>query len=235
MDDLTVACAAAMRKAGIALALILVLSARPTPAQNSDSSGQSFLRHLTFRGSGGLTSPVGGTGGIMSQGWNAGLGAGYLWNKKISVLLDWQFSRTGIGNNLLQYNLLPSGSYHLWTVSANPTYTYWRHGKFGGYVSGGGGFSRTLTTYNGPGNPAQCYLLCTCYNNCNPAAQGNAHYHYSSNQPMADAGLGFTMQLSPNHRYKLFTEARYENLFGNSNYAPYKNAELVPLSVGMQW
>lgn len=236
MDESPLTRASRLRTAStsIAFAVILALSCRPMPAQNSGSQG--FLRHLTFKGSGGITSPVGGTGGIMSEGWNAGLGAGYQLNKKIGVLLEWQFNRTGVGNNLLQYNLLPSGSYHLWTVSANPTFTYWHHGKFGGYVVGGGGFSRTLTTYNGPGNNAQCYLLCTCYNNCNTVtAQSSVRYHYSSNQPMADAGLGFTMQLSTNHRYRLFTEARYQNLFENSNYAPYKNAEVIPLSFGVLW
>ncbi len=53
--------------------------------------------------------------------------------------------------------------------------------------------------------------------------------------PMADVGLGFTMQISPNHRYKLYTEARYEDLFENSNLAPYKNVEIIPLTVGILW
>ncbi|MHB8301603.1 MAG: hypothetical protein ACYDC6_02010 [Acidobacteriaceae bacterium] len=229
---------AARQKAGLGavLALILMFAVHPMHAQSSTPKDQGFMRHLTFRGSGGLTSSVGGTGGIMSEGWNVGLGAGFLLNEKIGVLLDWQFSRTGIGNNLLHYNLFPSGTYHIWTASANPIYNYWHHGKFGSYVLGGGGFSRVQTIYTEPGTGPQCYLLCTCYNNCSSATGPNTVvYHYSSNQPMADLGVGFTMQIWPNHRYKLYTEARYEDLFENSNLAPYKNVEIIPLSAGISW
>ncbi len=222
---------------GIALAFMLLLSCGPMPAQTSGSAGQGLLQHLTFRGSGGLTTPVGRTGGIMNQGWNVGLGPGYQWNRKFGIFLDWQFSRAEIGNNVLQYDLLSSGSYHLWTVTANPTYTYWHHGRFSGYATGGGGFSRILTTYNGPGQNGQCYLLCTCYNNCNTATaqKGFTLYHYSSNQPMVDIGPGFTMQISPKHRYKLYAEARYEDLFADSSYPPFKHVQIVPLSLGVSW
>lgn len=221
---------------GIALACILLLSCGQMPAQSSGSASQGFLQHLILRGSGGLTAPVGGTGGIMNQGWNVGLGTGYEWNSKIGVLLDWQFNRAGIGNNVLQYNLVSSGSYHLWTVSADPTFTYWHRGKISGYAVGGGGFSRTLVSYDGPGPNGQCYSLCTCYNNCSPAtAQATAPYHYSSNQPSVNAGLGFSMRILPSHLSKLYVEARYENLFENSLYPPFKHAEIVPLSLGVSW
>jgi len=238
MQDLIAARFIVLRKAiaGTAFALILLFTAQPMHAQNTNSNEQGFMRHLTFKGGGGLTSPVGGTGGIMSEGWNLGLGAGYLLNKKIGALLEWQFSRTGIGTNLLNYNLFPSGTYHIWTASANPIYNYWHHGKFGSYALGGGGFSRVQTVYTEPGMGPQCYLLCTCYNNCSSlTGQSNVTYHYSSNQPMADVGLGLTMQISPYHRYKLYTEGRYENLFENSNLAPYKNVGIIPFSIGILW
>lgn len=222
--------------AGIILVALLQFAGEPMHAQNASLTGQGFLRHLTFRGGGGLTSPAGGTGDIMNQGWNVGLGMGFLFNPKIGLLLDWQFSRAGIGTNLLDYDLFPSGSYHIWTVSADPVFNFWHHGRFGSYTVAGGGFSRIQTIYTEPGNGKHCYLLCTCYNDCSSlSGQKNVVYHYSSNQPLADAGLGFTMRISPNRRYSLYTEARYENLFENSNLAPYRNVAIVPLTVGLKW
>lgn len=203
-------------------------------AQSTHSSERGFMRHFTFRGSGGLTSPVGGTGGIMKEGWNVGGGAGVRVGRRIAILVETQFDRTGIGDSLLRYNLFSRGTYDMGTLALNGSYSYWQHGKFGGYIIGGGGYSRTVTTYTSPGTGRHCYLLCTCYNNCS-GVSGRALFRYSSNQPMADAGFGFTMRIWPNRRYKLYTEARYENLFENSDLAPYKNVELVPLSAGIQW
>ena len=239
VSDRSSACAA-LREAGAwaAFVLVFLLAARPAQAQNGHSFYNSVARHFTYKGGGGLTSPVGGTGAIMNEGWNVTAGAGYRKGQKFSLLIEWQTIQTGMGNGLLRYNLIPRGSYHIWSAGLTPTYNYWHHGKFGSYLLAGGGYSHTGTIYTGPGGGggAQCYLLCTCYNDCSSlSGQKSATYQTTSNQPMVDAGVGLTMQISGRHRYKLFAEARYENLFQGSDLPPYRNVEFVPLTAGIQW
>lgn len=222
--------------AWVALAWIFLFPATLLHGQKIRSFYQSIANHFTYRGGGGLATPVGGTSAIANEGWNFGAGAGYRMNRRFNILAEWQYLRTGMGNGLLRYNLIASGSYRMEGISLTPMYNYWYHGKFGSYVLGGAGYSRTRTTYTGISSTTQCYTLCTCYRNCpSQISQGPGIYHTYSNQALADAGLGFTMQLSRQHRYRLYTEARYENLFQNSHLPPYKNVEVIPLTVGFQW
>lgn len=213
--------------ASLVFAWILLFTGQPLHGQSSHSFYRSIANHFTYRGGGGLTSPIGGTGAVMNEGWDLGGGIGYRLNRRFSALVEAQIIRTGMGNGLLRYELTGSGSYHIWSVGLTPTYNYWYHGRFAGYVLGGAAYSQTKTIYRGASNSANCYILC--------APQIPGSYHTNSSQPMADVGLGFSMRISPQHRYRLYTEARYENFFQNSHLPPYKNVEVIPLTVGIQW
>lgn len=215
------------RVAGVAFTCILLLATKFLHAQTSHSFYRSIANHLTYKGGGGLVSPIGGTGAVMNEGWDLGAGVGYRLNRRFSALVEAQIIRTGMGNGLLRYNLIGSGSYHIWSVGLTPTYNYWYNGRFAGYVLGGAAYSQTRTIYRGSSNAASCYILCA------PHLPGS--YHTNSSQPMADAGFGFSMQIFPQRHYRLYTEARYENFFQNSHLPPYKNVEVIPLTVGVQW
>lgn len=218
------------------VAALLLLPACAAHGQRLHSVYTSIANHFTYKGGGGLTSPVGGTGAIMNEGWNVEAGAGYRLDRWFSLPVEWQLMRTGMGNSLLNYDLVSSGSYHIWTASLDPTVTYLHRGKFTGYVLGGGGYSHTRTNYTGPAVGSQCSLICSCYNNCATAAPtAPGTYHTTSSQPMADVGLGFTMRPFGQHRYQIYTEARYINLYEGSNVPPYKNVGTIPLTAGIQW
>ena len=188
------------------------------------------LHRLELRAGGGWSAPVGGTGGIMNQGWNVGGGIGFRFTHRLALLLNGQFQQEGIGSNVLSFQLYPTGNYKLWTATLDPVFAYWEHGKYSGYVTGGGGYSRILTTFSGPDYGPECYFSCST-----TQSSGSSIYHYSSNQQMGDAGLGFTMRPWIRHRYRVYVEARYENMYVNSDMAPYKNVEIIPVTVGLEW
>ena len=211
-----------------------ILAAHAQSATGAVSAGTEALHRLELRADGGLLSPVGGTSGIMNTGWNVGGSVGYRLTRRRSLRVDGQYGKAGIGDSVLQFELLPHGNYQLWVSTLNIAYTYWKHGRYSGYVSGGSGYSRILTTFSGSATSANCYLLCICPEGCISATgSGTAIYHYSSNQPAIDGAIGFTRQIRS--RSRLFVEARFEKLNENSHLAPYKNVETMPVVVGLEW
>lgn len=197
-------------------------------ATGSSAAKTEPLHRLELRGGGGWSAPVGGTGGIMNQGWNVGGGIGLRFTQRFGLMLDGQFQQSAIGNNVRSYELFPHGDYRLWVGTLDPVFTYWQRGSYSGYVTGGGGYSRILTTFSGPDSGAQCYFFCS-------GAAGASVYHYSSNQPVIDGGLGMALRPWRGHRWRAYAEARYEDLREGSNLAPYKNVEVIPVTVGMEW
>ncbi len=240
-DNVTGMCVAGVNAAGVPgmrwlrVALVLGLSVMVLPAvlaQKSDAAQP--LHRLELRADGGLLAPVGGTSGIMNTGWNVGGSVGYRLSRRLSLRVDGQYGRAGVGDSVLRFELFPSGHYQLWVSTLNLAYTYWKHGRYSGYVSGGGGYSRILTTFSGSATSANCYLLCICPEGCIAATgSGTAIYHYSSNQPAIDGAIGFMRQFR--FRSRLFVEARFENLDENSSLAPHKNVEAMPVVVGLEW
>lgn len=210
--------------------------ALPARAQRRDGRPDEPLHRLMLRAGGGMAIPAGGTGAVMDEGWNVGGGIGFRISHRLSVLASGQYLRTGVGKNVLQYQLMTNGSYEMWTGTIDPRFMLWRHGRYEGYLTGGGGYSRILTTMTGPATGNQCYLLCICPQGCSSTTgSGTATYDYSSNQPMFDAGIGLTRGLRGMKRSRIFFDARYEDLMEGSNLAPFRNVLVIPLTVGVEW
>lgn len=205
-------------------------------AQSWDSNAVGPLHRLMLRAGAGTVVPAGGTGGVMDVGWDVGGGIGFRVSHRLSVLASGQYLRTGVGKNVLQYQLMTNGSYEMWTGMIDPMFTLWRHGRYEGNLTGGGGYSRILTTMTGPATGNQCYLLCICPQGCSSTTgSGTATYDYSSNQPIFDAGVELTRRLRGMKRSQIFFDARYEDLMEGSNLAPFRNVQVIPLTVGLEW
>lgn len=211
-------------------------------------SDTGVMSHITFEGGGGFTPAAGGTANNVNVGWNILLGTGYMLNKRFGVLAEWNFNRNAIPQKIL--NTIPpsslppgytladvGGNYHFWTATLDPIYNYWMGSKWGGYLVGGGGFSRKLVSFTVPvcgygygygfGYGFGGYGFPVC---------GNTPYaHFSSNQAVADLGTGFTYRFSPYGRTKLFVEARFDKLYTSQGQIPGRDAQLVPVVIGIRW
>lgn len=213
-------------------ALALLLAAVATSVGYAQRyTGESRMSHLTIEGGGGLTPAVGGTANNVNLGWNVLLGGGYMFNKKMGMLIEYNFNRNGMPDAILRQAQEPGGNYHFWTIAADPIYNYYQGGKLGGYLVGGGGFSRKLVSFTQPFT----YTTCDPYFGCYPITQNVVVYHFSSNQPMVDLGTGLTFRFSPYSRTKLFLDARFVKLYTTAAQIPGHNAQLLPVTIGLRW
>jgi hypothetical protein len=177
-------------------------------------TGHSWTDHLIIEGGAGATAPVGKTLNYANIGWNILLGAGYKFNDRLSLLAEWNFSRMTVPHLLT--GAAGDGNEHIWTVDLNPKFNIVRSGRLDGYVIGGGGFSRALTTFNYPANVFAARI--------------------STNQGNLDIGIGGEWSLARYEREKLFLEARYERLLSpDTGLPPGYNANLIPVDIGIRW
>ena len=66
------------------------------------------------------------------------------------MLAEYSFNRANIPQNTLTNVGEPNGNVHVWSLTLDPIFYYKTSGRIGGYVTGGGGFYRKLTTFTEP-------------------------------------------------------------------------------------
>jgi hypothetical protein len=185
-----------------------------------------WMQKLTWEAGAGFTQPLAGAGKTVNTAWNITLGAGYNFVPKFGVLAEYSFNRFGLTDAVINEAGTDDGNTHLWSATLEPIWRYKNGGKFGGYVIGGGGFYRALTslTNNTYG------IYCDPFYGCYPVSQSYTVSHFSSNQGGANIGLGFTYKTDPSNRLALYTEARY--LWIDT---PGHSSEFIPVTVGLRW
>ncbi|HEX6772503.1 MAG TPA: hypothetical protein VF126_10795 [Acidobacteriaceae bacterium] len=172
--------------------------------------GEPGFHRLAIEAGAGFSSPIGNTKGTQTTGYNIRLGGGWNFSQHFGLLAAWEFHDTGIPNSVLAASGAPDGNVHLWGITLDPVFYYKTSGAWGGYVTGGGGFYRKLTSFTAP---VFLGIGCDFYGYCYPQYANVLLSHFSSNQGGANIGLGFTHNIS-DRGAKVFAEARY--LFVNS-------------------
>ena len=168
--------------------------------------GEPGFHHLAIEAGGGFDAPLGNTKNTQTFGYNIKVGGGYNFNRKLGVLLEYEFNRLGIPNNVLAAAGAPDGNVHLWGFGIAPVYNYKTTGAWGGYVTGGAGFYRKVTSFTATVATGQYY--CDFYGYCYPDYQTLDLGHFSSNQAGLNIGTGVTHNLGEGGA-KVYAEARY--------------------------
>jgi hypothetical protein len=196
--------------------------------------GQPGFHHIAIEAGAGFDAPIGNTKNTQTFGYNIKLGGGWNFNHRFGVLLEYEFNRTGIPNSVLAATGAPDGNVHIWGFTLDPVYYYKTTGAWGGYVTGGGGFYRKLTTFT---EPVFLGIGCDFYGYCYPQYANVTLSHFSSNQGGANIGLGFTHNLGDGGA-KVYAEARYEYVnspkptataFGSGN------VSMIPVTFGIRF
>jgi hypothetical protein len=204
------------------------------PRQGYDQPhDDSLMSHIAVEAGAGFNRPVGYTRNFATWGGNVALGAGWKFNKWFSTLAEWQYLSDKIPGAYLAQAGVPGGHIHVWGLTMEPTVTYPTEGKLGGYVFGGGGFYRRVTTFTVPQLQEQCYYFCYQQYVNVPVA------HYSSNQGGWNIGGGVTWKvLGEDSNAKVYVEGRYvrvnspsSNVFGTAD----GTFSAVPISFGLRW
>ena len=172
--------------------------------------GQQGFHHIAIEAGAGFDAPVGNTKNSQTFGYNIKLGGGWNFNQHFGVLLGYEFNRTGIPDSVLasvgaQAGVGVNGNVHVWGFSLDPVYYYKTSGSWGGYVTGGGGFYRKLTTFS---TPVYLGIGCDFYYGCYPQYSNQTVSHFSSNQGGLNIGTGVTHNLGDGGA-KIYAEARY--------------------------
>jgi hypothetical protein len=190
----------------------------------------SVFSHIAIEAGGGFNRPLGYSRSFATWGGNVELGAGWNFMEKFGVLAEWQIFDNKIPGKYLSNVGVPGGHIHTWGLTLEPTYNFQTSGPWGGYVIGGGGFYRRVTTFTVPEQEEEGFFI----ENVNvPVA------HYSSNQGGLNFGVGATYKaFGEDSSGRLFAEVRYvwvnspkRNVFGT----PDGTEEFLPLSVGLRW
>jgi opacity protein-like surface antigen len=196
--------------------------------------GENAFSHIAIEAGVGFASPVGNSTSTNSTGYGFLAGAGYNFNKHFGTMLEYRFDDLGISNSVLntlnsevatEYGI--NGNTHEWSFTLDPVYNLKTSGHWGGYVTGGGGFYRLLTSFNTPVDEGEeCSFYYGCYE-----AYGNALVdHFSSNQGGLNVGGGVTWKPNPDQHGGLFADVRYEWLDSPGN-----STQVIPVTFGYRW
>jgi hypothetical protein len=211
------------------------LAPAPSPAAQygggqyggNPSGYRSKWDRLAVEAGAGFTAPVGNSSGDLTYGWNFRGGLGYNLAKKFAVLGEYEFDRNKIPAAILAQVGTPGGNVHTWSLTLDPEWKYKTSGNWGGYLIGGGGFYRQLTSFTEPvlaeGSYCSFFYCYPIYYTTNAVVS-----HYSSNQGGLNLGTGLTF--GNWNQAKFFAEARYEWLD-----TPGHPTQIVPVTFGVRW
>jgi hypothetical protein len=196
--------------------------------------GEPSFHHLALEVGAGFNAPLANTGKVQTYGWNVTLGGGWNFSKRLGLLVEYQFNRTGIPNSVLAAQGAPQGNVHIWSFTLDPIYYYKTGGGWGGYVTGGGGFYRKLTSFTAT---VQNGFYCDFYGFCFPNYQTLTLSHFSSNQGGVNIGTGITHNIGESGT-KLYAEARYtfvDSPASGPSHVGSGTVSMIPVSFGVRW
>jgi hypothetical protein len=195
--------------------------------------GQPGFHHLAIEAGAGFDSPIGNTKSSQTTGYNVKFGGGWNFNHRIGVLAEYEFNRTGIPNSVLAAIGAPQGDVHLWGLTLDPIFYYKTSGSWGGYVTGGGGFYRKLTTFS---QPVDLGLVCDFFG-CFEQFGNQTLFHFSSNQGGLNFGTGITHNIGDGGA-KIFAEARYlwvDSPGSTATHVGSGTVSIIPVTFGIRF
>ena len=191
--------------------------------------------HLALELGAGLNVPSGNTTTWQSVGYSINLGGGWMFNDRIGVLAEYSFNHSNIPINTLTNIGEPDGNVHVWSLGLEPIIYYKTSGHIGGYVIGGGGFYRKLTTFT---EPVYVGDYCSYFYGCYPQYENVTLSHFSSNQGGLNIGTGVTFKPNESGKGKFYAEARYvwvnSPASSNSNIGT-GTVNMFPVTFGYRW
>ena len=204
------------------------------PSYNSHHY-DTLTDHVALELGAGFNVPSGNTTTWQAVGYSINLGGGWMFNNKIGVLAEYTFNRANIPTNTLTNIGEPDGNVHVWSLGLEPIIYYKTSGHLGGYVIGGGGFYRKLTTFT---EPVFLGYYCDYFYGCYPQYSNVTLSHFSSNQGGANFGTGVTFKPNADGKAKFYAEARYVWVNSPTNSASgigTGTVNMFPVTFGFRW
>jgi hypothetical protein len=187
------------------------------PRYNDSSHNADGSNKYTFVVGAGFTAPVGNTYHYLNTSYGIEVGGGRQFNKKVAVLLQFDYDRFGFNGRTLydqSYLYDPTGTQgllgnidgnsHVWSFTLDPTYNFISGDKYGAYVVVGGGFYHKTANFTTLGEGYEDY-----FGELIPVESQETIDKYTSNALGGNGGIGITYKASRFSGERLFIEARY--------------------------
>jgi hypothetical protein len=195
----------------------------------------SLSDHLAIEAGAGFNVASGNTSTWQAVGYTINLGGGWMFNDRIGVLAEYGFNHANIPQNTLTNIGEPNGNVHVWSLTLDPIIYYKTSGRIGGYVTGGGGFYRKLTSFT---EPVYAGDYCSYFYGCYPVYQNVTLSHFSSNQGGLNIGTGVTFKPNADGKAKFYAEARYvwvDSPTSSASGIGTGTVSMFPVTFGFRW
>jgi opacity protein-like surface antigen len=187
---------------------------------------------------GGGTFPLGNTGKAVSIGGNFTAGLEIYANEKVSLQLQYQYSRFDVKGNLFDVTAFDA-NHAMQYVDLNVVYASHGHHENGPYLAfGGGAYYRKvdITKFDGYSGGAVCNpWLFVCY----PVGAPVEHVVGARSRWAFGLDVGAGMQFQVTRSAHVFLESRYHYVFGPSFDTPTGSqkatGQYVPISLGIRF
>jgi hypothetical protein len=198
-------------------------------------SSSSLADHLAIEVGAGLNVAGGNTATWQDVGYSINVGGGWNFNNRFGVLAEYGFNHANIPQDTLTNVGEPNGNVHVWSLTLDPIFYYKTSGHLGGYVTGGGGFYRKLTSFT---EPVYVGDYCDYFYGCYPQYSNVTLSHFSSNQGGVNIGTGITYKPNTDGKGKFFAEARYvwvDSPATSANAIGTGTVGMFPITFGFRW
>jgi len=226
--------------------------AEPTPSPLASAAGQydnkssksaDWKGRLALEFGGGFDPPTSDSSKYISTGYNVNVGGGMHMGHGVSLLVEYQFIRSGLPNAIVAQAGSDGGDVHLWSLGLEPVIDLMPHHNTSVYVTGGGGFYRKVTNFTVQTLTTFCY-----YFYCGPGYTTQTAGHFSSNQGGWNIGGGVSHRFAGMYgdgKMAVFAEARYldvnspavinQSANGLGNTTIGAGTKLIPITFGLRF
>jgi Outer membrane protein beta-barrel domain len=195
----------------------------------------TLMDHIAIEAGAGFNVPVGNTKTWQNVGYTINLGGGWMFTDRLGLMAEYGFNRGNIPQNTLTNIGEPDGNVHVWSLTLDPIFYYKTSGRIGGYVTGGGGFYRKLTTFT---EPVYVGDYCSYFYGCYPQYDNVTLSHFSSNQGGMNIGAGVTFKPNADGKAKFYAEVRYiwvDAPTSSASAVGTGTVGMIPVAFGFRW
>lgn len=205
------------------LAAIIGLLALPSSAQN-------YVRPWTGEVGFGGALVVGGIGQDLSSGWEFRASFGRNLTRHLELGAEYEYDALGVTSSALRRLNQPAGDADLWSISAEPRWTFSR-GKLGWYWTGGVGYYRRTVQFLQP-TVASTIIFNPWWGYIGPVLVPASIVlgSISEGEFGANAGLGISARLPHSRGARVFAEIDYRWAHTHPT-----ATTVLPITIGLRW
>jgi opacity protein-like surface antigen len=200
-------------------------------AVSAGVAGAQNMEKFAFNVGGGFTEPVIHTEDRAKTGFNITAGAGYKFVPQFGISAEFGYNRLNLSDNILTRAGVPGGNAHIYSVTLQPIVHFNPKGRFGAFLTGGGGYYRRTIDFTAP-TIDTVTLFDPFYGVFYPAAVPSTQIlaSFTQNKGGLNIGGGVEVRVKADSNAKIYAEARYHYIYTS----PIRTT-ILPVTFGFRW